>query len=414
MEDWQKDIHDRMEHFEADAPQGLWEAICSAESNAAAPAMGAGKGGSRRLWSWGAAVAACLLLFGMVQPILNGPETTPAGMAQVRPVYKNKVLTGRGLPTQEPVCQAAGNALLAMGNTCPAGMEEFPLRDADAFGQPSGEAANEQTSAPSQSSGAPAASPAARGLQSDLPKDPGGEVDRSEKRKKGRFEIALTTATGNGGKARRLYNGGAVSASSVLGDSEWADSPLLGIMTMNRGAETERKITYHMPVRTGFSVCYRINDRWGIETGLSYAFVGSDIFEGTAANYVEEKQKLHYLGIPLGVSFRLASWRRLDVYLTGNVMAEQCVYAGSAKRFYIAGKLQGEEANALSPRPLQWSVGAKAGLQYNFSERFSVYAEPGCIYYFDDRSPLETVFKKRPFDFSLNLGLRCSLGKKKV
>ena len=30
--DWLKDIHDRMADFETDAPQGLWDDICSAEA----------------------------------------------------------------------------------------------------------------------------------------------------------------------------------------------------------------------------------------------------------------------------------------------------------------------------------------------------------------------------------------------
>ena len=73
--------------------------------------------------------------------------------------------------------------------------------------------------------------------------------------------------------------------------------------------------------------------------------------------------------------------------------------------------MQEEEVNAILSRPMQWSIGAKAGVQYNLNTLLSIYVEPGCSYYFDDHSSLETVFKDKVFDFNLNLGLRFSVGK---
>lgn len=418
-ESWQKDIRDRMENFEVDEPQGLWEAICSAESAAAAaPQSTKSHGRSRLLWLWGIAAAACMLLFATIHPLLYGPAPETAGIAQHRAQPDSKVLTGKGAAGPKPMRRAAGEDLLALQNMRPKGlgratdMPEAALCSRAAEDRAQLEAERAQTDA-DPAIGSADAEPVRFGTYDDLVQHIEPE-EIAPKRHGRRFELALTGGAGNGAKIRQIYSGGAPAGSSDLGAAEWNDSPLLGIMTTNKGAETERRVTFHMPIRTGLSLRYELSDRWSVETGLSYAFVSSRTTEGTAVNYVEEKQKLHYLGVPLGVSCRLVSWRNLDVYVSGNVLAEKCVDAESDRRFYIAGKQQGEDVSRISFRPLQWSVGAKAGLQYNFTDMFSVYAEPGCTYYFDDRSPLETVFKKRPFDFSLHFGVRCSLGKKKV
>lgn len=198
----------------------------------------------------------------------------------------------------------------------------------------------------------------------------------------------------------------------MLSESEWVDRPMLGIMALNRGAETERTVRHSTPVRAALSLSYRLNDRWSIESGLSYAFLSSEISEGSVANYVKEEQRLHYVGVPLGVTYRLFTWRRLDLYLSSNILAEQCVSGQSRKKYVVGDRMQGsQEVSAIQSRPLQLSVGAKAGVQYNFSSMLSLYFEPGCNYYLDDRSSLETAFRDNPLDFTMNLGLRFTVGR---
>lgn len=428
-DEWLKDIHDRMEDFEADAPQGLWEAICAAESEGAATAA---TGKNRRLWAWGA-VAACLLMFAISHPAVNRKEDNAIPVAEQRVAPKHNVVTGKSPLAHKAEPAAKDNTLTtntidspSAGAASPAHKTDLPA-SADAAKRLSQDSADTAAAAEIASDDSTAAAPVRFGSCGNLAQHL--ELEETTTKSKGngqRFELALMSAAGNGAKTRQIYSGGDIS-SAFVGDSEWSDSPLLGIMTMNKGAETERQATFYTPVRSGVSFRYKLNDRWGIETGLSYAFVSSKIIDGSAANYVEEKQYLHYIGIPLGVSCKVMSWRKLELYVSGNVLAEQCVYAKSDKHFYIANKALGEDAvpiaaqapqwfadSPITSRPLQWSLGAKVGLQYNFSNMFSVYAEPGGSYYFDDHSPLETVFKKRPFDFSLNVGLRCSFVKKKA
>ena len=59
--------------------------------------------------------------------------------------------------------------------------------------------------------------------------------------------------------------------------------------------------------------------------------------------------------------------------------------------------------------PLQWSVGASLGIGYRFNGLVGIYLEPGVSYYFDNGSFVETVYRERPLNFSLGIGLRFNL-----
>ena len=70
-----------------------------------------------------------------------------------------------------------------------------------------------------------------------------------------------------------------------------------------------------------------------------------------------------------------------------------------------AGSVDGD----LRDRRPQWSVDASAGVQYNFSDSFGLYAEPGVGYYFDNGSNVKTIYKEKPFNFNLNVGFRLTV-----
>ncbi len=51
-------------------------------------------------------------------------------------------------------------------------------------------------------------------------------------------------------------------ASSLGADNaNWEDDPKLGIMLFNKGKATKHNVKHHLPVRTGISFAYELNDR---------------------------------------------------------------------------------------------------------------------------------------------------------
>ncbi len=406
--DWLKDIHDRMADFETEEPQGLWDDICAAEATAKETPVIVPQKKDYKIWiGSSAAVAACLLLFWFIRPDIEQVTEIPSLPTQEiastdhRTPIEDKVLPKDSEQAEQPFIAAATSdkknihSLQTAANNYDSLMQSEEVKPSE-----------------SKKHSEPKKHPEPKKEESLKRYEYLAQTSPKKRNSDPHFSVGLSTSGGIGSDNRQLFQGGYAASSSTLSESDWVDSPLLGIMALNRGAETERKVTHHAPIRTGLSFSYRLNDRWSIESGISYAFASSDFHEGSVSNFIEEKQELHYVGIPLGATYRLLSWNRLDLYLSSNLMAEQCVSGQSRKKYIIGDKMQGEEeTSAILSRPMQWSIGAKAGVQYNLNSLLSIYVEPGCSYYFDDHSSLETVFKDKVFDFNLNLGLRFSVGK---
>ena len=71
-----------------------------------------------------------------------------------------------------------------------------------------------------------------------------------------------------------------------------------------------RNLKHRFPISVGVNVKKRLTDRWGIETGLVYSYLESSGDLDAEYTY-RYKQKIHYLGIPLNLSYSLYQNKRL-------------------------------------------------------------------------------------------------------
>ena len=168
----------------------------------------------------------------------------------------------------------------------------------------------------------------------------------------------------------------------------------------------EESVKHRLPVRFGLSLRYRLNDRWSLESGLAYTRLRSDIKQNDNGVLTNTEQTLSYIGIPVTASYLLSSSRYVNFYVSAGGMAEKMV-KGRQHIEYV-GKDQAR-TESVSIRPLQWSVNGALGVEFNLSPLFSIYAEPGVGYYFDNGSSIPTYYQDKPFNFNLNLGLRFNL-----
>lgn len=144
---------------------------------------------------------------------------------------------------------------------------------------------------------------------------------------------------------------------------------------------------HRQPIRFGLSLRYRFDDRWSIESGLSYTRLSSDITTTVNDVTTVTEQRLNYLGLPLNISYDLWKSRHLGLYVTAGGTIEKCLNAS----------------------PWQFSLNGGAGAEYRLSNSFSLYAEPGLGYYFKDGSSTPTIYKDHPLNFNLSFGLRFNL-----
>lgn len=225
----------------------------------------------------------------------------------------------------------------------------------------------------------------------------------------GRLAASIYTTAGTGGTSMQRYTSFGLMCIDP-GDANWKDDPYMGMLVTNKGHLADRRVRHRLPVHAGASIAYRINDRVSVETGVAYSYLSADIHEGSDSYYFAGEQSLHYVGIPVGVRIRAMSWKNFDIYVGAGFEADKCVSGALKKSYVINGQTRDDGHESISIRPLQWSVNAGAGVQYNISSMVGIYAEPGLSYYFDNGSNIETIYSEKPLNFNLNIGLRVSFG----
>lgn len=180
-----------------------------------------------------------------------------------------------------------------------------------------------------------------------------------------------------------------------------------GVGLFSNGDEIETKVRHRQPVRAGISVRYGLMRRWSLETGITYTMLSSDIEAGSGTRTYVADLSLHYIGIPLQVNFDVFARKRWSLYLTAGGMVEKCVAGNEKVKSVTAGVHETVSSkNNVTVKPLQWSVGAATGAEFDFTPAVGIYVEPGVQYSFHNSGPYRTVWQDRPVNFSLEVGLR--------
>ena len=193
-------------------------------------------------------------------------------------------------------------------------------------------------------------------------------------------------------------------------DVNWKTLQVLTEIAQNNAAQPgsdniERTSHHYMPITVSLALKYRLNNRLGIETGLSYSRLRSESEIGKSGNAIREQQTIHYLGIPLKGICKIYDVRRWNFYGSLGAQLEIPVHAPLITGYYVNGIRKQEEKSTFRA-PLQWSVGAGLGLQYNLTPNIGFFAEPSLQYYIPTGSSIETFRTEHPFIFSLPLGIR--------
>lgn len=438
---WKEDIHDRLGNFETEAPDGLWEAIHQRMAQTE-PAQAEKRQTpfvlQPTLRRTACAAAACLALVAGYQYFADGGKETVSGV---------KVAQGgvADIPTNRYVAKnavAPAATVYAQTQNSPAVLQPNGRveQTADAIAQPTqnDESAQISTSQhlntstsqhhnPSTSQHLNPSTPQHLNPSTSQPHNPSTSqphnpstsllaytpADNSRGRHDGtaaRWTLSTSAMTGMG--ASSVTNSTATYVEAVGPDDVmWADNPQLGIGIFNQGKSVKTEYKHRLPVRVGLNVAYRLTDRLSVESGVSYTRLSSDMKDGTKDNYSSGSQKLDYIGVPLNVKYRALGYRRLSVYASAGLLTEKCVSGKTTHEYVISGEKKKHEAEDVAAKPWQLSVNAALGAQFDVLRNVGVYVEPGVSYYFDDRSPLSTIYKEKPLNFNLNLGVRYTIGK---
>lgn len=420
--DWTNKLKDKMEGYTEQPSDSVWAGISAA----------AGLTGNKRravpLWLLASSAIAAAALFGAML-FFNVKEDVPATMTAEavkvgqEPVVSAQVVQDNDITSVPEVSQARHYVETEVRDFRGAAVSgDFSDEPSDEVaGEPFGEVVG-VTAAASENEG---------NIETDMeesiePDDNGGRFADAWKWVLAEPELQRTK---RGGKlAAGLSVNGSGSASSLssrptaaalganpldcgVSSADWVDRRVesaAGVIVYNQ-PEVTTEYSHKMPVKIGASIRYDFNKFLGIESGLTYSFLSSDLKtgkEGAVSGWSKGIQSMHYLGIPLNLSFNIFSSRYFNAYVTAGGLMEKCVRGSLKTDEYLDGKYHGSSSTALKQKGLQWSVNGAAGIQVNILPQLGLYMEPGVSHHFSNNSKVRTIYSDKPTDFSLSFGLR--------
>lgn len=434
---WQKDIHDRLGSYEKDAPEGLWEGI-----SRELPKLNDGdmlthkpqRKAAFRMWRVAGVAAAASVALVIGYSFLGNSAKDNINIATNTPKHPNILASNKKPIGNEPTGVCAEQATHSVDDL----LAEQPKLAKASTEQPTLASASTETDVKEISSKEENSSkeedskkeengkeneqaevkPEKREDSRMLPKSQNDALlaynDLTERRGSADASSRWTVSTGAMGGlgasgTTTAYGDYLVLASPGVMDAK--DSPMLDMNTVNRDVEQKTEYEHHLPIRIGLSVAYALTDRLSISSGLTYTRLASDIKDASRESKYIGEQRLHYVGIPVNVSYKVASSRWISLYGTAGVLAEKCVSGTTDEGYVENNTMKYTNTQDISSKPLQMSVNAGVGIQFDFVDNVGIYAEPGLSYYFDDGSALQTIYKEKPLNFNLNVGVRFKLGK---
>lgn len=237
-------------------------------------------------------------------------------------------------------------------------------------------------------------------LPENLVADAAITPEKKEKTSKKRWGIGM-----GGGSYSVGTDGGAMPALSYP----------TNLLTFNADAlkssanvANKQNVSHKRPVSFGVGVGYALNDRWSLQSGLYYTMLKSEWWFVSEYQGVS-KQKLHFLGIPLGVSYKIAEWKKIRLYASAGGMTEWNMSGSIKTNFYSDDQLNHKvtsKEESIRMSEWQWSVNGKVGVSYPVFKFVNAFVEGGGSYYFDTGSSIETIRTDKPFHVSLQAGIR--------
>lgn len=234
------------------------------------------------------------------------------------------------------------------------------------------------------------------------------ELGRKDKRHRGGLKLQLYGENGFIGKTSG-GNSPVLMSSMPSSDPVYYDKNIKianffdeRYMAMIPTSDLYEETKHHQPISVGMQVGFHLLPKLKLSTGLVYTKVSSDFISGVYDTRTVSTQDLHYIGIPLNLSYSVWEYKGLHTYVT----------AGGEGAVNIKNHTETDGEVKESKRDkMQWSTNASVGIQYDFIPQLGVYVEPGMKYYFDNGSQIENIFKDKKLNFNIQFGLRFNIGK---
>lgn len=426
--DWTDRLGERLEKHETDAPEGLWQDIEAALDREAAAMPGTKSAKTVSMRRTLLAVAACIAAIavsGLLVYVGLDSRTADMDIANQMPALQPSVSESGTAATETltamPPAKVHDELAYAQTRTTNRRVTEDkpPVYDTKTSGfdsenhgvteakpvvseQETGDLEQEEQQKPSAAVGTYV------GNSTHHP-----QMTRQKRSRKTKWNISayttnLPSTDLGGGGDMAVHDNNVLAAESEITHSSINNTAILQNnfpyyvkenTYINGQAGDRMELDHKTPLNIGLKLRIGLTDRLFAETGVIYSYLKS---EGVspAQSYM---QRLHYVGVPLGIGYEI--WRKgnVAVYTVGGGTAQKLVSGTAQTQYYMRGS---EEKKTLREGGMQWSVNASAGIEYNIRNVVRLYAEPGVSYYFDNGSRMDNIYKEKNTALNLQFGLR--------
>jgi hypothetical protein len=407
-DDWAERLRKRLENYEVEPPPGLWEAICERLGIDPEPApepVPAKKPAQMKRWIWAAAAGILALVGVFVAYQWGGDEA----VAEAEKVSKEPISSQ--IQEKTAVEKVSSYQMVAVHSHKQSQKNQGKrtliqtLPQNQVISSPdSVEAENSglDRSLADKSCDSLCQHHESANVISELYPEPTSVQTMKKSSDAGKWSVGLMASGGllaanNSVSSDKLYYRYSTESGYGVVYEGIDKSNLINYNFLPTYTLTEYVARHRLPLRFGLSLHYQFHPRLALLSGISYTRLYSE-FSLPLYRNISYSQRLHYIGVPLGVAWQLWRANRFSVYLTGGAMVEKCVSVS------LEGDYKGD-------KPWQWSVNAAVGTEYTFTSLLGAYIEPSLGYYFSDGTQLEHYYKEHPLAPSIEFGLRMHIGR---
>lgn len=433
---WTQQLHDKLAEHEAPVPADLWadiEAVLPPRSSQSIPAQPSRKARIVALHRWAAAAVIGIVFAGgglvwwsldrqQTEPLISMAEESPYNAIQKEPPYdaiqkEVEQDAAAPLPSREevaedqnretnvpPVKRAQANSFEGKSQTPPPPLDGNEVAAHEA---PPTLHAQTEVASPSQTENfanqveTPASQTQSGGTHIELSSPDTPITSSGHCRTNHRPALGLYAMNGLGSQD----NSNAVMMADALAKN-YANTYAVGHASSRQApiflTGFEERQHHYQPLSFGLSVSYPLTERFSLTSGVVYTRLRSDFTQIIRSQQFTKEQTLHYVGVPVGLNYRLWRYKDFRAYFTVGMQAD----------WNVKTQLNAEGVEQeMSRDRLQWSANGSLGLQYDVLPQFSLYAEPGINHYLDNGSAVQNFFKDKPTSLKLQFGIRLNLQK---
>ena len=388
-ENWTTDMKQKLEGHKMTPPAGLWEGISSEMGLQENPVS---KTVTIRLWHW--IVAAMLLALVGFFALYQFPQDESFPLVAQMPQEQETPMMKKESSDEQPLVLADSPQ---RNHT-----QVSPKIAEDTTPQVAEELSSQQV-AEESSAQQVAEDSSSQQVEAETPQQTSVVTHRQQHSEEQHYTAHHPTKQLSAPKSRNQWSVGLNASGGLLastGKSSMGHSYVYDYENYDSGVSSttqpipssttyDVEAKHRMPVTLGLSVHYQLNACLALLTGVNYTYLYSEFSKPLYPNVYRE-QKLHYLGVPVGLSWQFWKTSGFSFYLSGSAMLQKC----------------------LNEKPWQWSVNASAGAEYAITPLLGIFLQPSLGYYFHDGTSFEHYYKEHPLAPSIEFGLRLHLSGK--